>query len=185
MRTVFTFASGGFMRLFIGIWPDDAAVRALSAWTHDAQALCGGRIMQRQDMHLTVAFLGHVDADQRDALIHAVERWPVKLEPFQLERFGRFDRARIVWAGPSESDPMAWLRALYDTLWDRLADMGWHRSDVPFTPHVSLLRSAGPGDLTVLQREPVLCRPQRCVLVGSRPDGRSSNYQVLAHLPVI
>jgi len=173
------------MRLFIGLWPDDAAVHELSAWAHDAQALCGGRIMQPQDMHLTLAFLGHADADQQDALIRAVADWPVRLQPFHLERFGMFDRARIVWAGPGENNPVIWLHALYDTLWNRLKDMGWHRNYSTFTPHISLLRSAGSCDLTVLQREPVPCRPQRCALVGSRPDGRRSNYQVLAHLPVI
>lgn len=178
-------ATGERMRLFIGLWPDDAAVRELSAWAHDAQALCGGRIMQPQEMHLTVAFLGRADPDRQEALIRTVAGWPVSVQPFQVEHFGMFERARIVWAGPGESDPMTWLHALYDTLWVRLADMGWPRPDSAFTPHISLLRSAGRCDLTLLQRDPMMCRPQRCVLVGSRPDGRRSNYQVLAQLPLV
>lgn len=173
------------MRLFIGLWPDNAAANELSAWAHDAQMLCGGRLMSPEDMHLTVAFLGQADPNQIDALIDAVTTWPVRLQPFALQRTGRFERARVVWAGPAESDPMAWLHELYDTLWIRLERLGWQRSDTPFTPHVSLLRSAGPCNLQELQRAPVLCHPQRCALVGSRPDGRRSNYQMLAQLPII
>lgn len=173
------------MRLFIGLWLDDAAANELSTWAHEAQTLCGGRIMASQDMHLTVAFLGQADPDQRRALTKAVTTWPVRLQPFQLQRVGRFERARVVWAGPAENDPMVWLHELYDTLWARLGKMGWHPSDTPFTPHVSLLRSAGPCKLEVVQRAPVLCYPKRCVLVGSRPDGRRSNYQGLAQLPVL
>lgn len=170
------------MRLFIGLWFDDAAVSELSGWAHDAQAACGGRIMRPQDMHLTLAFLGSADPNQAEELANAVREWPVSMEPFLLERFGAFERARVVWAGPAENDSLPWLYTLYDTLWSRLDKMGWRRPESVFRPHVSLLRSARNCDVTALHREPVLVRPQRCVLVASRPDGSSSNYQVLAPL---
>lgn len=173
------------MRLFIGLWPDDTALTELSAWAHDAQARCGGRIMRAPDMHLTLSFLGQADGDQAEALAKAAVQWPVRMQPFQLTRFGMFERARVVWAGPAEHDPLPWLFSLYDTLWSKLEGMGWRRPDTVFRPHVSLLRSARHCDVTVLHRPPVLVRPQRCVLVASRPDGSSSNYQVLAQLPAL
>lgn len=170
------------MRLFIGLWFDDAAVSELTRWAHDAHAVCGGRVMRPQDMHLTLAFLGHADPGQADALIRAVPQWPVHTEPFHLARFGAFERARVVWAGPPENDSPTWLDTLYDTLWSRLDDMGWRRPESVFRPHVSLLRSARSCDVGALRRDPVLVHPQRCVLVASRPDGSGSNYQVLASL---
>lgn len=172
------------MRLFIGLWLDDDAVAELSGWAHDAQALCGGRIMQPQDMHLTVAFLGQTDPEQTDALIKAVAHWPVQLQPLRLTRFGMFERARVVWAGPAEDDPASWLFLLYDTLWSKLVSMGWRRPESVFRPHVSLLRSAQPCDVTALHRPAVLAHPQRCVLVASQPGASRSDYQVLAQLPV-
>lgn len=172
------------MRLFIGLWPDDAAVRELSAWAHDAQALCGGRIMQPHDMHLTLAFLGQTDARQTQALVDAVTDWPVSVRPFRLERFGVFERARVVWAGPADNDPLTWLHALYDTLWDRLVTMGHERPDTVFRPHVSLLRRARSCDVSALHRDAVVVYPQRCVLVASRPGETGSHYQMLAQLPV-
>lgn len=170
------------MRLFIGLWFDDEAVAELSGWAHDAQAVCGGRIMRPHDMHLTLAFLGQTQPEQAGALAQAVRQWPVYTEPFRLARFGSFERARVVWAGPGHDDLLPWLYTLYDTLWARLDAMGWRRPESEFRPHVSLLRRARSCDVTALNREPVLVHPQRCVLVASRPDGSSSNYQVLAPL---
>lgn len=172
------------MRLFIGLWLDDDAVTELSSWAQDAQALCGGRIMQPQDMHLTVAFLGQADPEQTDALIKAAAHWSVQTQPLRLTRFGMFERARVVWAGPAEDDSVPWLFLLYDTLWSKLVSMGWRRPESVFRPHVSLLRSARPFDVTMLHRPAVIAHPQRCVLVASRPGGSRSNYQVLAQLPV-
>lgn len=170
------------MRLFIGLWFDDAGVSELTRWAHDAHAVCGGRIMQPQDLHLTLAFLGSADADRADALARAVRQWPVQMEPLRLVRFGAFERARVVWAGPAEDDPPTWLYTLYATLWARLDEMGWRRPEPVFRPHVSLLRSARSCDVTALRRDPIIVHPQRCVLVASRPQGSSTNYQVLAPL---
>lgn len=173
------------MRLFIGLWPDDPAVRELTRWAHDAHAVCGGRMMHPQDMHLTLAFLGQATPEQANALARKVVHWPVHVEPFMLKRFGAFERARVVWAGPAENDRLPWLHALYDTLWCRLADMGWRRPDSIFRPHVSLLRRARSCDVSVLHRSAVPLDPQRCVLVASRPGESGSSYQVLAQLPII
>lgn len=173
------------MRLFIGLWLDDAAVTELSAWAHDAQALCGGRIMQPQDMHLTIAFLGQAEPEQADALVNAAKNWSVQMQPFRLTRFGMFERAGVVWAGPDEDDPLSWLFLLYDTLWSDLRGMGWRPPETVFRPHVSLLRSARPCDVAVLHRSAVRVHPQRCVLVASRPGESGSNYQVLTPLPVV
>lgn len=172
------------MRLFIGLWPDEDAVRDLTAWAHDAHALCGGRIMQPADLHLTLAFLGQTDPKRAEALADAVSGWTVTMEPFQLARFGVFERARVVWAGPAEDDALAWLHTLYATLWGRLVAMGWQRPETPFRPHISLLRRARSCDVTALHREPVTVFPQRCVLVASRPRETGSHYQILAQLPV-
>lgn len=171
------------MRLFIGLWPDDAAVQELTTWAHDAHAVCGGRIMQPADLHLTLAFLGHTEPERAAGLAQAVATWPVKLAPLRLTRFGQFERARVVWAGPDDHDPLPWLQTLYATLWDRLVTMGWQPPETAFRPHISLLRRARSCDVSALHRPPITVYPQRCVLVASRPGEASSHYQILAQLP--
>lgn len=167
-------------RLFIGLWPDERAVGALSAWAAQAHALCGGRIMRPDTLHLTLAFLGSVEAERVMALREAVPGWRVRTGSLDLVRFGRFKGPRIVWAGPSASR-IDWLDALHGELWERLRVMGFAPPDEAFCPHISLLRNAGPGDVSRLVVEhPIVWTPARCVLVASTPAATGSYYEVLA-----
>lgn len=171
-------------RLFIGLWPDSRTVAALSAWAAQAHALCGGRIMRADTLHLTLAFLGRVDALRVAALCEAVPNWPVRTGRLELSRFGRFKGPRIVWAGPSALR-VGWLDALHGKLWERLGEMGFAPPDEAFRPHVSLLRNAGPGDVSRLTvQQPIIWTPRRCVLVASTPAQTGSYYEVLGECGV-
>lgn len=136
-------------------------------------------------MHLTLAFLGETHASHADRLIYAASQWEIPAQPWVLDYFGLFERARVVWAGPSGAEDRAWLQMLHDTLWHRLADLGWEPSEQTFKPHVSLLRNARPADLSGLQRPPVVCTPAFCAVVASQPAANKSRYQVLAQLRLV
>src|SRR5690606_7323542 len=47
-------------RVFFALWPDARTAAVLSGWAQDAHAMCGGRIMRPDTLHLTLAFLGMV-----------------------------------------------------------------------------------------------------------------------------
>ncbi|MBV6272680.1 RNA 2',3'-cyclic phosphodiesterase [Alcaligenaceae bacterium CGII-47] len=173
------YSSGATRRLFIGLWPDPSTVDILSSWALQAQALCGGRIMRADTLHLTLAFLGSVTAPQVAALREAVPTWRMQTGPLELSRFGRFKGPRIVWAGPSEQR-IGWLDTLYGELWERLTVMGFTPPEAGFRPHVSLLRNAGPGDLSrLIVTQPHVWVPRRCVLVASTPAATGSYYEEL------
>lgn len=172
-----------FQRLFFALWPDDAVAGALTRWARQAHALCGGRIMRPDTLHLTLAFLGAVPVDRVPSLrmILPDEGLPGGL--LTLDRYGRFRGPGIVWAGTSM--PAPWLDALQRGLWQALARQGFTPPDESFRPHVSLLRHAGPGDLGGLPApEPILWTPRRCVLVASTPREAGSYYRVLGSCPV-
>lgn len=171
-------------RLFVGLWPGADTVEALSIWAARAHALCGGRIMRPDTLHLTLAFLGSVDAQRVAALCEAVPTWQVRAGSLELNRFGRFKGPRIVWAGPS-GRRVDWLDALHDELWERLGEMGFAPPGEVFRPHVSLLRNAGLGDVSRLVVEhPIIWTPMRCVLVASAPAETGSYYEVLGECGV-
>lgn len=171
-------------RLFIGLWPDAPIVDALSAWAVQAHGLCGGRIMRADTLHLTLAFLGNVDAQRVTALCAAVPTWQVRTGVLELNRFGRFKGPRIVWAGPTEQR-VTWLDALHDELWERLSAMGLTSPAEAFRPHVSLLRNAGPGDVSrLVVEQPIVWTPMRCILVASMPAETGSYYEVLGECGV-
>ena len=156
------------------------------AWTEEAHALVGGRCMRADTLHLTLAFLGNTPEDRVDALVPAVQTWPaIPSGQVVLQRFGRFAGPKVVWAGPVADSVQhtQWLKELHDTFWQRLEDLGWSRPDAAFRPHVSLLRKAGDGDVSLLQRPELAWTPERCVLVASTPMEGKSSYRVLAQLP--
>lgn len=174
------------LRIFFGLWPSAQVAARIMEWAHDAHALCGGRIMRAETLHLTLAFLGSTPAERVAELVRAAPHWPVRGASLALSRFGRFEGPRIVWAGPDRDGEHGadWLDALHDRLWDRLEGMGWVRPDMAFRPHVSLLRKAGPGDVQSLRRPPIVWMPERCVLVASAPSEQGSSYRELARLPM-
>jgi 2'-5' RNA ligase len=176
--------AGASRRLFIGLWPDAPTVQALSGWAAEAHALFGGRIMRPDTLHLTLAFLGSVDAVRVEALRVAAPAWPVPTAALEIARFGRFKGPRIVWAGPS-TPRLDWLDAAVEQVWERLGAFGFTPPDEVFRPHISLLRNAGPGDVSQLTvSRPIVWTPARCVVVASTPAATGSYYEVLAECPV-
>lgn len=171
-------------RLFVALWPGPATARALAGRVGRARAVCGGRPMRTDTLHLTLAFLGTVAGDRVPALSGMIRQWAPRGGELVIDRVGRFDGPRIVWAGPSHPWP-AWLDTLHADLWARLERLGFPATSDRFRPHVSLLRKAGPGDLSVLNAErPIVWRPRRCVLVASVPRETGSYYEALAECAV-
>ncbi|SHH70337.1 RNA 2',3'-cyclic phosphodiesterase [Pollutimonas bauzanensis] len=172
----------GPQRLFFALWPSAETAAEISAWAHAAHALCGGRVLRPETLHMTLAFLGNTPAARARELIHAAPAWTLPTGRLELRHFGRFAGPRIVWAGPSahDGDRIPWLDEAYGRLWSYLSALGWQRPPSVFRPHVSLLRKAGDADLGALRPPPIAWTPARCVLAASRPSEEGSYYQVLA-----
>lgn len=168
-------------RLFFALWPDADVVAALHVWARRAHALCGGRIMRPDTLHLTLAFLGELDQDRIPALQALLQNHKLEGGSLCLDHYGRFRGPRIIWAGSSTRVP--WLDVAQRGLWQALAAQGFTAPQEPFRPHVSLLRGAGPGDLHALPvPEPICWTPRRCVLVASTPRESGSFYEELAQV---
>lgn len=127
-------------RVFFALWPDHATAGVL----HDrAQALwtaCGGRLMRRDTLHLTLAFLGEIPGEALDRLPRVaaqLEGTPFTLE---LDRVGSWHGHRIVWLAP-RNVPAA-LTALVGRLGSALNAEGFELEARPFSPHVTLVRNA-------------------------------------------
>jgi 2'-5' RNA ligase len=160
------------LRLFYALWPDESTRTALTR----LQASLAGRMMHRQDLHITLAFLGQQPATLLP-LLHAILRQlPQPDVRLQLDRIGYFPRSRIVWAG-MDSVPDA-LSELHDELGLRLAENGirsvQHGS---FTPHVTLARDAPAPTMSPL--DPVQWHANRMVLVQSVNATQAERYRVL------
>ena len=153
------------MKLFLAIWPDDAAAAALAALGQGMAERAGGRAVPPEKIHLTLAFLGEV-AEDRVAGVRsaaAAMRW----RPFDLvfDTVGWFRGARVGWTGCSAVAPE--LSRLQSALTESLRDLGFVLDERPYTPHVTLVRKIG-HPVTRAGTAPIRWRAGEIALVWSR-----------------
>jgi 2'-5' RNA ligase len=170
--------AAGTVRLFFALWPSNELQAKLAAWAK--QAAGRGRAMRRENIHLTLAFLGATDAvvvPDLIALAAGVRFAPIRLP---LDRAGYWKHNRIIWCGAGE-EPQA-LAAMVGDLRAGLDAAGVHYDPKPFVSHVTLVRNAAglPPDPAWT---PLVWEARDFVLVCStRVEGRVT-YQVLQRFP--
>lgn len=162
-------------RLFFGIWPDRNTRDALVKIQQELSAR-KGRLTYPDDLHLTLNFLGSVDAERQSCVEAAAER--VTGEPFEirLERTGFWSRSRIFWCGPLQTP--APLAALFESLQRQLLGCRFEPEQRPYKAHITLMRDApvlpsGPLD------SPAAWICDRFVLAESLSVPRPQRYRIL------
>ena len=161
-------------RLFFALWPDDPVRQALFHWqTHNLPGSV--RWAHRADLHLTLHFLGMVEADRLQALFRIGEVAAGEAFSLVLDEIGHWSKPQVLWAGPS-SVPKA-LTGLHGRLGAGLREAGFGTESRPYRPHVTLARkvrrSDGFGPLA-----PVTWTATELALVESR-TGEAPMYHPL------
>jgi 2'-5' RNA ligase len=161
--------------MFFALWPDDAVRAQLAHWSRGLHAVCGGRPTRDENLHLTLAFLGSVDARRVAEIEAAANEVAPRAVTLVLDRPGYWKHNRIAWAGASVV-PLE-LESMVSELRSALA-----RSHIGFDPkgfasHVTLLRDARePKAMPAL--EPIEWRIDGFALVQSMTSPRGSRYEI-------
>ena len=165
-------------RVFFALWPDDATRTTLARATRRAAGAAGGRATRRENLHITVVFLGGVTPVELDRArdVPPIGTGPVELV---LDTLGHWPRPRILWLAPSVR-PDA-LMVLERSLWDGLVAQGFERERKVFTPHVTLCRRARAVEEAV---RPVRWRAERLTLLESVPVERGVRYEPIQDWPL-
>ena len=174
-------------RLFFGLEIPESIKTSLLKVKTDIK---GARWQSKTQLHLTLTFLGEVEAEQviqaRDNA-RKVAHTPFELEAAGLGCFGKEESPKILWAGVS---PEAELRGLQRTLAQRLINDGFTLQNPSFKPHITLSRfRAGAGSVAGLiehyQRTRFGSWPvQGFALFESSPGQSGSVYTVLERYPL-
>jgi 2'-5' RNA ligase len=130
-----------FKRLFIGLELSEACKTTLEELD---PRLPGLRWLPRDQMHLTLSFLGGVTPGQEDILHENLRK--VHVPPFflPLQDIGFFrahGRPSVVWIGVGKGHPH--LFALHHHVQDAVLRAGLEPDLKPFHPHVTVARSRG------------------------------------------
>jgi 2'-5' RNA ligase len=162
------------VKLFYALWPDAATRAALARLPLPA----GGRRMPEDQLHLTLAFLGMQPAALVPQLATVLDALPFAPIQMTIDRFGVFERPRIVCAG---MDPPAALPDLRrDLLQALLAVSPKLAVTGRFTPHVTLMRNLPQGKQPEALVQPIAWLADRMTLVASIPAAIGTTYRVLS-----
>jgi 2'-5' RNA ligase len=139
--------------------------------------------MPDASFHLTLAFLGEVEAQRAKALVDWVETLEVTPGQWRLDTWGYFRGPRILWVGGQSPNPA--LTTLHERLWDDLKGFDLTKRPERFLPHVSLLRRAETLDTTGLPDFCLEWSYNRLILIHSTnhstiQEGSSARYTTLA-----
>ena len=133
------------MRAFVAIELSDDAKRALAALIQSLRnrRIDGLRLVRPEGIHLTLKFLGNIDASRVQPIAAALAAASARHTPFRLTLtapgfFPNADRARVLWIGVGgELRPLIDLQRDVD---ETLAALGFAAEKRPFNPHLTIAR---------------------------------------------
>lgn len=166
-------------RLFFALLPDGTVRKQLHQFQKDLDQ-AGGRPVPEENLHLTLLFLGNVEADKVDA-VRAIAAG-IEGEPFDLvlDTLGGFrqNNARILWVGPSELPSE--LGILHQSLRRQVRKTGLRVGKGTYRPHVTLVRKADLQKKLPEDLEPdIQWAARRLALVASELLPFGSRYEIL------
>lgn len=125
-------------RLFIALLFDEETKDGLcEAMNYLAAHMRGGHATGRENLHLTLAFLG--ETERAAEVRRAMEQAGGPAFDYKIKGSGRFPRGdgSVFWAGIAAPEE---LYRLYDRLSEALAARGFRPEERPFKPHLTLGR---------------------------------------------
>ena len=167
-------------RLFFALWPDDGLRNELAQLSRDIGPRTGKRI-RRENLHITLCFLGAVDGRQRDCLEAAADAIRGRSFKLNLDRVAWWSRPRVLFAEPSQIP--AELFDLVGQLKSASQSCGFEPERRPFRAHLTLARKATRGPVSTPIETQAWSVRDFC-LVESRTLPSGAEYTVLRSWPL-
>ena len=111
-------------RLFVALWPDAKVRHELTMLQAQPELrAAGGRAVSAKNIHMTLQFLGDVDASQQGVLEARLAEFVFEPVALTLDQVGYWSRPGILWLGPRKT-PRA-LSIAVQRLSNQLCSLGY------------------------------------------------------------
>lgn len=168
-------------RLFFALWPPIELSRELYRLAGSALHGGSGRRVLPENIHLTLVFLGSVDAPFRECAEQAAMVIRATSFTLMLEQMGHWSKSGILWVGPHQTPPP--LIRLVQELNAGLAVCGYEAEQRPYAAHLTLARQARPRQ-TITSMEIRAWEVDRFHLVRSHTHADGARYEILRSWPL-
>jgi 2'-5' RNA ligase len=164
---------GKSVRVFLALWPGET-VRSRLIDTLDAlKPAVSGKWVKRDNLHMTLAFLGDVDAARLPEISRIGAETAGAKFTLVLDRAEFWPRNGIVCLA-GQTPPA--LKGLAEGLTHRLAEAGFAMETRPYRAHLTLARKGRSDRTPITLPEPVVWRVDSFSLVESRLSREGSTY---------
>ena len=182
------------VRTFMALPLSEAVKARLVAAQEDLAAASEARIrwVARENLHLTVKFLGDVEDRTLNDVCAVAAEAAGQVEPFSLAVTGLravppAGRMRMVWAGVDE--PTRRLAKLHALLEESCASLGFKEENRAFRPHLTLGRVKGGRDVAALRAAAAgfadtdfgACPVDELIVLSSDLGPKGPTYTALSH----
>lgn len=162
-------------RLFLALWPDNGVRDRLEALIPQVLRAGDGRAVRRENLHVTLLFLGPTEANTRDCVERITSRLEGRAFSLMLDRVEHRPKQGIVWAAAAVPEPLA---ALVDGLRQALLECGLQTDNREYRAHVTLARKVRRA-ANIGAIEPIAWHIDRFVLVESKTYPSGASYQIV------
>lgn len=167
-------------RHFFAFWPDEDTRDQLAAVAEQLPPGTG-RIVPRQNLHITLAFLGSLDRPVVKRLREGAAAIPARPFSLQLDDMGWWRKPRVIWLTATEV-PAALLE-LAAALNDLVVSQGIRPDSRPYRPHLTVARKAGKKPAEIAW-QPIDWRIDSFCLVHSNTLPEGAVYDVIETWPL-
>lgn len=172
------------MRVFFALWPEAPVNAALDAAAGKLHELRCGRRTRPDTLHLTLVFIGDIDANWLPELIAAAEDIAVPRFEVLFDRTDCWRHNQIAHLGVSRMPPA--LLELVKQLESRLTASAIPFDRRPYVPHITLLRKADCNPkMANPALEPIRWPARDFVLVSSSLRSGGALYEQLGRWPLL
>lgn len=162
-----------FKRLFFALWPDEKIRENCAAVS--ARLKKAGRQVHPDNLHVTLIFLGSIDAQTEAKIVDAASLIRFENVSITFDTLDYWRRPRIICLSGKPEGPS--LRHLVENLNTIAAGLNIPTDDRPYQAHVTLLRKA--NKLPPLNFEPIAWEAGSFCLVESCSTPEGVVYNIL------
>jgi len=173
---------GERLRLFLALRLPDDVLGHLADWAEE-HAREAGRLVRREDLHVTLAFLGARPAGELDGIVAALRDAAVRADPIELEPTGWRETRSVGMVRLDDRGGAA--TRLAGDVHDRLEALGVYRREArPWLAHITVVRFRQRPRLRPPLPELGPFAPSDASVYLSRLHPSGARYEVLASTPL-
>ncbi len=162
-------------RLFFALWPDSDVRNKLAALSEELPGN-RGKLVPKQNLHITMSFLGNIDISLINPLVSGAAK--IRAKPFSLilDQIGWWKRPKVIWVASTDT-PEA-MSSLVSQVNVQVQACGLSGEDRSYHPHLTLVRKA-MKPVRGMEFDPIHWNISDFCLIESVTHATGAEYKVL------